>query len=277
MNLRLSPELRRRSVAPLLAAALAVGYVFVLAPLSRRAESLDGPLQQSWRKLTVTLGQTNATRVDFTAITNQLAETRRAIAALESARQRALARIQPGETLRARLQQPFQLVDYDNEVGERAAALTRLAREHNVALDPAVFAGFPRQTADVREPNLLWAELEFIDQLLRAAIQARLTAIHSVSTLSPLTNAPPTNGLPSLAELPVQLELSGPAPHLARFLQTLPRRGEELIAAGHTNTPPDKPALFIERLLVRKQSPDRRDEVRATLRAVGFVLRQTAP
>lgn len=277
MNLRLSPELRRRSVVPLLAAMLAAGYFLALAPLSRRAAALDVPLQQSWRKLTLALGQTNAVRVDFTAITNQLAETRRAIAALESARQRALARIQPGETLRTRLSQPFQLVDYDNEVGQRAAALTRLAREHNVALEPSVFAGFPRQTADIREPNLLWAELDFIDQLLRMAIQARVTAIHSVSTLAALTNAPPTNGLAALAELPVQLELSGPAPNVARFLQTLPQRGEELIAAGQTNAPADKPALFIERLVLRKQSPERRDEVRATLRAVGLVLRETSP
>ncbi|MDW8309666.1 MAG: hypothetical protein RMK20_09860, partial [Verrucomicrobiales bacterium] len=197
--MRLSPELRRRSVVPLLAAVLAAGYFFVLAPLSRRAAALDAPLQQSWRKLTVALGQTNAVRVDFTAITNQLAETRRAIAALESARQRALARIHPGETLRSRLNQPFQLVDYDNEVGQRAAALTRLAREHNVALDAAVFAGFPRQTADIREPNLLWAELEFIDLLLQAAIRARVAAIHSVTALAALTNAPPTNGPATLA------------------------------------------------------------------------------
>jgi hypothetical protein len=277
MTLRLSPELRRRSVVPLLTAGLAAAYFFVLAPLSRRADGLDVPLQQSWRKLTLALGQTNAVRVDFTAITNQLAETRRAIAALESARQRALARIRAGETLRTRLNQPFQLVDYDNEVGERAAALTRLAREHNVVLDAAVLAGFPRQTADIREPNLLWAELEFIDQLLRAAIHARVTAIHSVSTLAALTNAPPTNGPATLAELPLQLELSGPAPNLVRFLQTLPRRGEELVAAGQTNAPADKPALFIERLVLRKQSPERRDEVRATLRAVGFVLRETSP
>lgn len=277
MIMRFSPELRRRSVVPLMAATLATGYFFVLAPLSRRAEALDAPLQQSWRKLTLALGQTNAVRVDFTAVTNQLTETRRAIAALESARQRALARIQPGETLRTRLAQPFQLVDYDNEVGDRAAALTRLAREHNVALEAAVFAGFPRQTADIREPHLLWAELDFIDQLLRAAIHARVTAIHSVSTLAALTNAPPTNGFATLAELPVQLELSGPATSVARFLQTLPRRGEELVAAGQTNAPADKPALFIERLVLRKQSPERRDEVRATLRAVGFVLRETSP
>ncbi|MDW8309892.1 MAG: hypothetical protein RMK20_11020, partial [Verrucomicrobiales bacterium] len=92
-----------------------------------------------------------------------------------------------------------------------------------------------------------------------------------------LTNAPPTNGPATLAELPVQLELSGPAPNLARFLETLPQRGEELRAAGQTNVPADKPALFIERLVLRKQTPERRDEVRATLRAVGFVLREAAP
>lgn len=275
--MHLSPELRRRSLVPLLTVVLTAGYALVLVPLNRRAEALDAPLQQSWRKLTLALGQTNAVRLDFTAITNQLIETRRAIAAVESARQRALARIRPGEALRSRLAAPFQLVDYDTALGERAAELTRLAREHQVKIEPAVFGGFPRQTAEIREPALLWAELEFIDHLLQAAIRSRVAAIHSVSSLAVLTNAPPTNGTPTLAELPVQVELSGPAPSVVRFLQTLPLRGEELIAAGQTNAPADKPALFIERLVLRKQSPERRDEVRATLRAVGFVVRETSP
>lgn len=275
--MHLSPELRRRSLVPLLTVVLAAGYALVLLPLNRRAAALDAPLQQSWRKLTLALGQTNAVRLDFTAITNQLIETRRAIAAVESARQRALARIRPSETLRSRLTAPFQLVDYDTALGERAAELTRLAREHQVKIDPAVLGGFPRQTAEIREPALLWAELEFIDQLLQAAIRARVATIHSVSSLAVLTNMPPTNGTPTLAELPVQVELSGPAPSVVRFLQTLPLRGEELIAAGQTNAPADKPALFIERLVLRKQSPERRDEVRATLRAVGFVVRETSP
>jgi hypothetical protein len=37
--------------------------------------------------------------------------------------------------------------------------------------------------------------------------------------------------------------------------------------------PPEKPALFIDRLVIKKQSPDKPDEVRVWMRLVGFVLR----
>jgi hypothetical protein len=272
--MRFAPESRRRSIIPLLGIALAAGYLSGFAPLSHKADSLDAPLEQAWRKLAATLGQTNAVRLDFVAITNQLAETRNAIITLDTARKQAQARIEPGESLRAHMSETFQLVDYDTEVGRRMSDLVRLAAQQKVTLEPAVFAGFPEQTAEVTEPELLWAELKFIDCLLTGAINSRIAAIHSVSALALLTNAPPTNGVRTLAELPVQLEFSGPAPNVARFLQSLPLRGEELQAAGLPEAPTNKPALFVDRLVLRKESPDKRDEIRVSLRAMGFVLRE---
>jgi hypothetical protein len=267
------PEIRRRVILPLLSAGLVVVYLFVFTPLARKAERFDRPLEQSWRKLAGILGRTNATQLDFVAITNQLAETRQAIAALETARQQAQRRIEPGEALRARMNETFQLVDYDIEVGRRVSELARRAREQKVTLEPAVFNGFPQQTAEVREPALLWAELEFLDCLLTSAINCQVAAIHSASAPLPLTNAP-TGGVRTLIELPVQLEVSGPAPNVRRFLQSLPLRAEELKAAGLPAAPTNKPALFIDRLVLRKQSPDKLDDVRVSLRAVGFVFRQ---
>jgi hypothetical protein len=142
-----------------------------------------------------------------------------------------------------------------------------------VLIEPAVFTGFPQQTAEVEEPELLWAELEFIDDLLTSAINCHVGAIHSLTT-PPLTNAPPTNGIRSLAKLPVQLEFSGPATNVTRFLRSLPLRGDELKAAGLPDAPTNKPALFVDRLILRRQSPDKPDDVRVSLRAVGFVFRQ---
>jgi len=271
--IRISPELQRRSLIPLIAAALGAGYFFVFMPLGRKADKLDAPLEQSWRKLAALLGQTNVTKLDFTALTNQFAETRIALAALESARQEAQARVEVGEELRARLEAPFQLVEYAGEANRRKGDLARLAKQQQVAMDPAVFDGFPEQTADLKSPALLWAELSFIDALLTAAINARVTAIHSLTAPLPLTTAPPTNGLRILAELPVQVELTGPAPNVAKFLQTLPLRTEEIRAAGLPDVPTNKPALFIDRLVLRKQTPEKQDEVRLTLRASGFVFR----
>jgi len=272
--MRFSPESQRCSIIPLLGAGLVAVYLFIFTPLSGDVERLDPPLQQAWRELAATLGQTNAVRLNFAAITNQLEDTRQAIAALETARKQAGLRVDPGETVRAHMSEPFQLVDYDNEVGRRVNELARLARQNKVIVEPAVFAGFPEQTADIKEPELLWAELSFIDCLLTSAINCEVAAIHSLSTPLLLTNPPPTNAVRTLVELPVQLELTGPAPNVARFLQSLPLRGDELKAAGLPEALTNKPALFIDRLVLRKQSPDKRDEVRLSLRAVGFIFRE---
>jgi hypothetical protein len=45
-------------------------------------------------------------------------------------------------------------------------------------------------------------------------------------------------------------------------------------AASLPEVPTNKPAMFIERLTLRKQSPEKPEEVRASLRVVGFVFRE---
>ena len=272
--MRLDPELRRRSILPLLAGALVATYLFGFVPLEQKADSLDEPLEKSWRRLAAALGPTNVVKLDFVSLTNQFKETRAALAAFATARKQALARVELDETLRGQLSATFLLVDYENAAGRQMTTLARLAKQQSVTLEPPVFASFPHQTADMTEPALLWAELAFLEGLLTTAINAKVATIHSVAAPLPLTNAPPTNSFRSLAELPVQIELTGPAQSVARFLQTLPLRPSEIKAAGLPEAPTNKPALFIDRLVLRKQSPDKPDEVRLSLRAVGFVFRE---
>lgn len=272
--MRLDPETRRRSILPLLAGALVAGYLFVFLPLDRRAGSLDVPLEKSWRRLAAALGHTNAFKLDFVSLTNQFNETRAALTVFEMARKQAQSRVELDEALHTKLSATFLLVDYENEASRQKGTLERLAKQQGVGLETNVFAGFPQQTADMKEPALLWAELAFLDTLLTTAINAKVTTIHSVATPLPLTNAPPTNGVRSLAELPVQIELTGPIQNIARFLQTLPLRASEVKAAGLPEASTNKSVLFIDRLVLRKQAPEKPDEVRASLRAVGFVFRE---
>jgi len=272
--MRAAQEIRRRCIIPLFGVGLAAVYLLVFAPLNRQAKSLDAPLEQAWRKLAAALGPTNAIRLDFVAITNQLFETRHAIITLETVRKQAQTRVQLEDELRARMSEEFQLVEYDNEVGRRVDELAQSAKQKKVTIEPDVFNGFPRATADLKEPELLWAELAFIGDLLTSAINAEVTAIHSLAAPLLLTNAPATNGVRTLAELPVQLELSGQATNVMRFLQSLPLRGNELKAAGLPEATTNKPALFIDRMVLRKQTPEKPDEVRLSLRAVGFVFRE---
>lgn len=94
----------------------------------------------------------------------------------------------------------------------------------------------------------------------------------SIAAPLPWTNAPYASAGRSLVELPLQIELSGPTASVTRFLQTLPLRADEIKAAGLPESTTNKPALFIDRLVLRKQSPEKPDEVHLSLRAVGFLF-----
>lgn len=272
MPMRLDPEIRKRLVVPLLAGMVLAVYAFGFLPLGGKSARLAGPLGQSWRQLASALGRTNATELDFVSITNQLAATRDAVAVVEAVRKQSRSRVELDASIRAQLEQPFLLVDYRYEAGQRMNALAQLARKQSVTLDPAVLAGFPEQSVDMKEPSLLWVQFAFLDGLLTSAINARVTGIQSIAAPLPWTNAPYASAGRSLVELPLQIELSGPTASVTRFLQTLPLRADEIKAAGLPESTTNKPALFIDRLVLRKQSPEKPDEVHLSLRAVGFLF-----
>ena len=267
-------ENRRRGLIPLFGLVLAAYYLFVILPLGHKAEKLDEPLQKAWHSLLLSLDQTNASAIDFVNITNQLSETRQALLILENAKKQATLRLQLGPAVRARMHGDFQLVDYENERSRQLDELSNLAKQQQAAVDPAVFAGFPEHTAGVKQPALLWAALSLTESLLRTALQCKVAAIQSLEVPPVLTNAPPTNGTERLAEIPLQVEFTASAASLAMLVQSLPLRTDEIRAAGLPEAPADKPALFVDRLIIQKQSPDKPNEVHVWLRAVGYVLRE---
>jgi hypothetical protein len=272
----LSKEYRQRIILPLAVVGLGAYYLFILQPLGHRAESLNTPLQKAWERLSATLEleQTNAAAIDFLRITNQINETRHALAVLETAKQQATARLQLPAQVRSRMIAPFQLVEYQNERSKQLDELSSLAKQQHVTVEPPVFAGFPEHTADVKQPAMLWAALSGIDGLLRTAFQCGVTTIHSLQVPLVLTNAPPTNSLERVSEIPLEIEFTASSGSATRLLQCLPLRAEELRAAGLPEAPTNKPVLFVDRLVLRKQSPDKPDEVRMALRTVGFVLHE---
>ena len=267
-------QYQRRGIVPIAVLVLAAYYLLVMVPLARRAESLNEPLQKAWQKLTYTLDQTNATAVNFLHITNQLSETRQALLLLDNARMRTTARLQLGASVRAKMHSDFALVEYENERSRQMEELGNLAKQLQVAVDPAVFASLPTHTADVKQPTLLWAALSLTDTLLQTALRCKVGAIQSLDVPPVLTNAPPTNSPERLAEIPLQIEFTGSASSALTLLQCLPLRADEIRAAALPEAPADKPPLFVDRLIVQKQSADKPDEVHVWLRTVGFVLRE---
>ena len=261
-------------MVPFAGLALAAYYVFVFLPLGRKEHRLDIPLEKEWKTLSTSLEQTNSLAIDFLHITNQLAETRQALAILENARQKAAPRLDPGPVVRARMSSPFELVDYENERSKEVDDLTRLAKQKEVTIEPGVLYGFPEHTAELRQPRLLWPALAMTDGFLRTAIQCKVAAVHSLDVPLALTNFPAINGTERLSEIFLQVEFTGAVPNVGRVIQSLPLRGDELRSAGLAEAPPDKPALFIDRLVIKKQSPEKPDEVRVWMRLVGFVMRE---
>ncbi len=270
-------ELKRRSLLPAAAVALALYYLFVFVPLARRAERVNEPLDRAWQKLAgYCLDQTNATALDFSHITNQLSETRQALAILEKTKRQAATRLDLPPRLRARLSSPFQLVDFQYERNRRAEDLDRQCKQQQIAVDPLVFTAFPEHTADIKEPALLWGALALTDDVLETAVRCKVSAIHALEVNLPLTNAAPWETQGRWAEIAVQVEFSAPADNAARVLRSLPLRAEEIKAAGLPQAAPQKLPLFIDRFIMRKETPEKLDEVRVWVRAVGFLLREPA-
>jgi hypothetical protein len=267
-------EYQRRCLIPLGAIGLAAYYLMVFVPVKHRAESLDVPLRQSWQKLAASLEQTNALAIDFLHVTNQLGETRQALAILDTARQKATARFELPPALRARLNAPFELVDFQNERSKELDELMRVGKEKQVTVEAPVFSGFPEHTADLRQPALLWPALAFANNLLHSAIDCKIEALHALEVPVALTNNPAASGAEQLVQIPIEMEFSSSFENAWKLARLLPLRAEEARAAGFTNAPADKPVLLIDRLFVKKQSPEKPDEARIFLRAVGYVLQE---
>jgi hypothetical protein len=267
-------EYQRGAVVPLAGLVLAGYYLLVFLPVAHRADAIGESLTRHWGQLTNVLDQTNAVALDFQRITNQLQATRQALAQLREARKQAAVRFELGPGLRAKMKSPFQNVEFEKDRGRKKDDLTSLAKQLQVVLEPAVLDGFPEYTSDVQQPALLWPALSMVDGLLVTAVQCKVTAICALESPLVFTNAPPSDGAGRVAQIPLQIEVVGPVTNVLRLVQDLPLRGEELRAAGFTNAPPGKLPLLLDRLIIKKQSPDKPDEIRVGLRLVGFVFQE---
>lgn len=269
------PERRRRCLLPASALVVAVFIFAVLHPLSRRSQALNRPLAETSADLAAALNQPELEVLDATAIERRLRETQRSLGLLQLTIAELTKRIALRDEIRARLQAPFQLFDYQYERQIEIEALARLAEQRQVKLDPGVLSGVPQHSADLRNPALLWARLELIHHLLATAIECQVSAIHMLRAPWPGSALAATNSTRSLTAVPLQIELTADTSAVMRFLRALPLRADELRAARLPAAAESKPPLFIDRLLVLKQSPLKPDEVRLVLHLSGFVLRES--
>jgi hypothetical protein len=169
---------------------------------------------------------------------------------------------------------PFQLVDYQNERNKRIDELDKEAREQKISIDAIVYSGFPEHTIDTADPTLLWPALSLTADLVETAIRCKVSAIHSLEVPLVATNYPSPEAYGRWDQVPLQIEFTASADCATRLIQSLPLRADELATSGLPASSPDKAPLFIDRLIIKKENPEKVDEVRVWLQAVGFVYRE---
>ncbi len=258
----------------LLGFCLALYYVVVYRRLTQQIAELDQPLTQLWQELQSASPQTNAFGGDYVSrILDLRNEVNRSGTALNQLLEVVRERLQFDPATAARLEESFRLIDFGNERQTRIEELTRLAQERKVALQPSVASGFPEYSVDERQPPvLLWPHLAVAHHAVRSALQCGLDQVVGLQTLPARIHTASTNAPEILVELPIRLEVLGSATAANRFLEMLPLAEAELQTRGVANPPKGKPGLFLQRILMRKESREQLEGVRLELTTSGFAL-----
>lgn len=271
----LSPQQTRRAqkLIILIMLGLAAYYFIIFRPLARRAEAADKPLREAWQQLSKARGRTGGTPLDLNEMDQQLKRAKTSLASLDRARQRIRESVASDAVGRLKNHEPFQLVDFQIDKLLRIEELGRSAQQSNVTILPTVFTNFPEYRADRGIPELLWGQLTFVDQLLATAIRCNVSTIENIDLPPYVAHARTTNEAPFVYEIPVRLDVKGSFQSISKLLASLPLRAQETTAANLPQAPVDKPALFVQRFILTKSSPENPDEAHLDLRACGFVYR----
>lgn len=257
-----------------LVVALALGayYRFAYHPLVRSVIAQDKELTVLWDRLVSSNRQVRACQgLTVDNHLQRVADLEASLSSLEAAHKLVQRRIEIDATTRGKMALAWQLIDFQIERLQQAGLLLRLAKEHGVALEPAALAGLPEHSVDLPEPRLLWPRLEMATQLLLVAIQSKVASVRSLTQLPANTYPGPGPNSPPVEEIVMRIELVGPTDSATRFLKNLPLQGEQLRAVGLSGPVTNKPAFFLDRVLVRKHAPDRPGEVHLEARVCSFV------
>jgi len=133
-----------------------------------------------------------------------------------------------------------------------------------------VLANYPEYSSDMKNPELLWAYLSMVHNSLLSAINSRITSINSLTIRAVKTIAydDKTNSLPT--ELHFRLTISGNSQSVSKFITLLPAKYNPEVKDASLGM--DKPELYIDRILIKKDGIEDTDNVMAELRICGFVL-----
>lgn len=262
---------RNRWVMIFVTLGLALYYLLVVRPLSHKVEALDRPLDTVWKELVDFSREHSGIReLDLNQLKKSQANLRASLVTTEQTGQTMAARVELEPEIRAKMREPFLLIDFQNERQKRIEELTALARTNGVTLGSAPLSWFPEYKPEIENPSRLWAQLAIVHNILVTAINSKVGSVKSVGLL-PMRSHPTTGSEAYWDEFPVQIEVEGPMNAVSDFLFALPLRAAEMKQAGLPDSSPGKPALFLDRLLLRKQTPEKLDYVNLQTVVSGFV------
>lgn len=261
---------------------LAIAYLGVLRPVTRRAAEADGPntdLRERLAKATLEAGLPRST--SFGALGNRLTSLRAASDAFAASVREAVPRLEQPPEIRARLEEPFQLVEFLNESQRRLEELAALAQSTKGTLTPGLPRGFPRYLPEVARPELLWVQLATVNRLVRTALRSGVLDIREVS-VEPLPLVEPVEYGPTLPTPPPSLPITtaetnrwstlrvhltavGPVDSIGRMLLALSLTPEELKRTGLPEDLAARPALFLDHLLIRRNQLEAAEQAQVDL------------
>lgn len=247
-------------------------FLFVYRPLNARTKEKDSLLRQTWSRLeTIHRKQQAPDRSDFNPISQSLKQL---APNMEGVKRALLSRIEIDEFYREKSMEKsmeFQLVDYQNHRQEVIESLDKLTQARQSRIPSSVFEALPAHHSDLPEPNYLWVELALTQHLLQSMIYAD---VESISKLSVQRQSAPSADAGQLSPLiPVVSEVrfvceSG---SLFRLLIMLPLRAEEIQKELAIDFPPNKPSLYVDQILIQKNSTERPTRVAVWMKIVGFI------
>ncbi len=252
---------------------IALFYFLVLVPLDRKVKGLNKPLETSWAKL----GQSINTNklggaLDINAMNEVTSTMESAFSKFTDAEADLISRVLLPEETQSKMEQSFQLVEYENALVALEGQLLKSAGEKKVVLNPEVIQGLPKHEIGLSEANLLWADLAFAKYILSLAIECHFDSVVSFEWLESTESSDQDQDQPHrLHKSRFRMKAYGGMPEAQKFLAALPLRGDEAASRGLPATHLEKPALYIERILMGPSGKDPAKKVDLQLDIHGFI------
>ena len=261
----------------ILALGTCLFYFLVLIPLDRKVQALNTPLQLSWARLGDSINTNKlGGALDIHAMNELTSSMESTFASFTDAEANLISRVLLPEETQAKMEQSFQLVEYENALVALEVFLKKSAAEKTISVGDEVFQGLPRHDVALEEPRLLWAELAFANYLLSLAIECQLDSILRFESLPPqLTEDASISKRHRLHRSRFNMSVQCDMAVAQQFLAALPLRGDEAESLELPMVHPEKPALYIERLLLKKTTKGSANQVALELVVNGFTYHKT--